>query len=683
MNTLVQTVLEHGEKDGGKLAVGFKDTRLTYAELSRAVKNAAFILKENYGVRAGDRVMISAVSKPNYIIALLAAQYLAAATVPVDRSAKEKSLLELHDFVRPALFLTDTKIESDSVRTVSLKNLVADSLSGNAGGALAYEMPAENAVAEILFTTGTTGKPKGGMLSCGSIEASMENTWHGVGMEKSDVVLIPLPLQHSFGMRVLRSALYIGASVVLQNGFVFVQDLEKNIADYKCTALVSVPASLETLYRQLGEEKFVELLRLLRYIEGGAGSVSADFRLRLVRLLPKTKIVNTWGSTETGGAIFWTSADAEKPGSLGKPIAGVEVRAVDSEGNEVSARDINTAGRMCLRGKMQMFGYFENEEATSSALKDGWLLTNDLVYTDDEGYIFMLGRADDIINVGGEKVSPVEVENAASLFGGIRECACIGVDDPEGIYGKVPVLYYVADGVNFDRKSLETFLAQKLERYKLPHEYVAVGSLPRNRMQKLDRKTLSEWWRENGTERNALSNEVVQAILTRRSIREFTERPVSRAILETLVKCGTYAPSGHNMQTWHFTVITDGAKIAELKDMAERICRAKKNAYFYGFVNPAAVIMVSEDRRNHDALQDGSAATENIMLAAHSLGLGSVWVNGIIHICDDEEMRPFLTSLGVPQNHVIVSTICLGYPKSAGRELAKKTDVVSWVEEKK
>ena len=678
MNTLVSAVLHHGEKNGDKLALGFKGERISYADLSRQMKNLAAILHGEFGIKSGGRVMISAVSRPEYVIALLALQYLGATTVPVDRSAKESSILELYDFVEPILFLTDTKLKSEKVKTASLKKLVASSSEQNFE-IPSYAIPNGSDIAEILFTTGTTGKPKGGMLSFESIEESMENTWHGVGMLENDVVLLPLPLQHSFGLRVLRSALYIGSAIVLQNGFVFVHDIEKNLSDYKCTAFVSVPAALETLFRQLGEQKFAELLRPLRYIEVSAGAVSANFRLLLVRLLPNTKIVNTWGSTETGGAIFWTSDDAKKPSSLGKPIAGVEARAVDSEGNTVEARSIETAGRMALRGKMLMSGYFKNDEATRATLRDGWLFTNDLVYFDEEGYITMLGRADDIINVGGEKVSPIEVENTASLFEGIRECACVGVDDPAGIYGKVPVLYVVPESPAFDKKALETFLAEKLERYKLPHEYVTVDSLPRNKMQKLDRKTLQRWWAESGTDMSALSNEVITAILTRRSVREFTDKPIPRSVLETLVKCGMYAPSGHNMQTWRFTVITNEAKIAELKEKAARICK-EKGAYFYGFVNPKVCIMVSEDRRNHYALQDGSAATQNIMLAAHSLGLGSVWVNGIIHVCDESEIRSLLTDMGIPENHIIVSTICLGYPKAAGKLLAKKQNVVGWVE---
>lgn len=180
----------------------------------------------------------------------------------------------------------------------------------------------------------------------------------------------------------------------------------------------------------------------------------------------------------------------DKAASIGKPLEGIEVKAVDSDGNEVAARDMDTAGRMLLRGEMRMEGYWNAPELTAETIRDDWLYTNDLIYVDSDGFIFMLGRADDIINVGGEKVSPVEVESIAQEYDGIRECACIGVDDPEGIVGQVPVLYAVAENGMLEEDALLKYLAGRMEKYKLPQELIQVDELPRNKMQKLDRKAL-------------------------------------------------------------------------------------------------------------------------------------------------------------------------------------------------
>lgn len=681
--TIVEAVLRHGEEMPEKLAAGFKKSKITYGALCRQMKVFASRLKDSYHIKKGDRVMLSAVSKPDYIVAWLAVQYLGAVSIPLDKTAKAANILETCGFFEPTLLLTDVRLDNAGdlkAPKASLKGLYADAVQAAEdveGADLPYQLPERDTVAEILCTTGTSGKPKGAMLTYGNIYAGTQSNWHGIGMLESDRILIPLPLNHSFGMRVMRTALYIGASVIIQNGFSFVKELETNITEYECTGLVSVPASIETVYRQM-QDQFAVIMGRLRYMEFSAGSLSVNMKKRLVKELPDTVIHNTWGSTETGGAIYLNvSGHPDKIMSIGKPMDGVELKVVDAQGNAIEARDVNTAGRMALRGEMQMAGYYHEPEQTAETLVDGWLYTNDMVYEDSDGYVYMLGRADDIINVGGEKVSPVEVENVAAEFEEIRECACVGVDDPEGIYGKVPVLYVVPEGTEFHEAELSKFLAGRMERYKLPRHFVLVPTLPRNRMNKLDRRELLRLWQERGS--REMMNETVRTILNRRSIREFEDREIPKADLEMILQCGIYAPSGHNMQTWRFTVIQNQAEIARLKETAARISK-EKNVYFYGFQNPNAVILVSNDRKNRNSIQDSSCAAENIMLAAQSYGIGSVWINAFYQISDEPGMREIWNGYGIPDSHIVWVGVLLGYPLRPGKLLAKKTDVVKWID---
>lgn len=143
---------------------------------------------------------------------------------------------------------------------------------------------------------------------------------------------------------------------------------------------------------------------LEHYIEVGAGNINLGFRQHLIECLSDTTVYNSYGSTETGGTIYWSSNDSDKIDSLGKSVCGIKVKCVGSEG----------PSKLALQGKMQMAGYYKNPDATNSALVDGWLVTNDLCYFDDDGFVYMVGRADDIINVGGEKVAPLEIENVVS-----------------------------------------------------------------------------------------------------------------------------------------------------------------------------------------------------------------------------------------------------------------------------
>lgn len=514
--TIVEAVLAHAEQTPDKMAVGFGETHMTYAQLGRSVKRTAARLAGEYGVQKGDFVMLQGVSRPDYIVAWLAIQYLGAVSIPTDKAAKEENILDVYRYAQPRLMLTDTMPEAKDVRCAGLRELCAeDSTEQKCGNTAAdsgaqeaaeasgthfpeipYKVPERDAVSEILFTTGTTGKPKGTMLTIGNIYASMHNTQRGTGMQENDCMLIPLPLNHSIGMRVLRTALYIGASVVLQEGFAFAKAIADNIAQFHCTAMVSVPASMELIYRQM-RRRFPEIMGQLRYMEVGAGSLGYDMKKKLAAELPHTRVVNTWGSTETGGAIFLNvSGRPDKLTSLGKPLDDIELKIVDKEGRDITAtaRDIDTAGRMALRGDMQMAGYYKMPEATAEALVDGWLYTNDIVYMDEDGYVYMLGRADDIINVGGEKVSPIEVENIAQEFEEIRECACIGAKDK--VLGQVPVLFVVPENGEFHPELLTKFMTERVEKYKIPVRFTLLDKLPRNRMQKLDRKALYRMWDE-------------------------------------------------------------------------------------------------------------------------------------------------------------------------------------------
>lgn len=673
METLVEKVIYWGETVPDKAAVCFKDTVVSYDGLKNRMINIASDLLQ-MGIRSGDRVMLSAVSKPEYIVALLGIQYIGAVAVAIDKSAKAENILDIWESSEAAVFLTDGKKVSDKITVCSLKDLYEASAARH-NVIPDYQKAEEDQLCELLFTTGTTGKPKGVMLSCRCIYANMLNTWHGIGMLASDIVLNPLPLNHSFGMRVLRAALFIGATVVLQNGFTFAKEIENNIRRYQCTAMVCVPASIEIIYRQM-QDKFSEILGTLRYLEFGAGSVSVDMKKKLLRALPDTQLFNTWGSTETGGAIFLNiTQDADKLASLGTVVKGIEIKFVNEQNEAVDAVDTDTAGRMLLRGDMQMEGYWHNKELTEETIRDGWLCTSDLAYRDSDGFIYMIGRADDIINVGGEKVSPVEVENIAQEYEEIRECACIGVSDKEGILGQIPVLFVVAENGVFDEEKLLKYLTTHMEKYKIPHEFISIDALPRNKMKKLDRKALHHIYEE----RNDINimNPVIANLLSRRSVREFTDEAIDRRLLDMILKAGYYAPTGHNLQTWRFTVITSSEKIQQLKDTVKEQA-LKSNIHFYGFENPKVIILISNDRRNEDGIQDASCAAENIMLAAWSYGIGSVWLNPLMKLCDEPEIRQLLNEYDTPRHHIVWSMIAMGYPRTPGKLLAKKENVVNF-----
>lgn len=190
-------------------------------------------------------------------------------------------------------------------------------------------------------------------------------------------------------------------------------------------------------------------------------------------------------------------------------------------------------------------------------------------------------------------------------------------------------------------------------------------------MKKLDRKRLYERWEENGNLN--VSNPLVETILKRRSVRNFKEQHIPKALLEMIVKAGIQAPSGHNMQSWRFTVIRKHEKIAELKKIVAKVA-SEKNVFFYGMNNPDAVILVSNDRRNENGIQDSACAAENMMLAAQAYGIGSVWVNAIKILSDEPEVRGLLSDFGISPRHIVWAMICLGYPDGEAKPVARRAD---------
>lgn len=682
MDTLLRRIFELANDAPERIAVCFKEKQISYLELAEQTIKCGLKLKD-MGTKSGDRVVFSAISKPEMFIMYLGIQYAKGVAVFLDKNATAETAKVICDDTSAFVCFSNKKIENNNCDTYLLKSFYEEITNSILEIDIKeelekYEMPEENELAEMIFTTGTTGKPKGVMLSYKSVYNIMQNTIEGIDMCEDERVLVPLPLNHSFALRVVRSVLYLSGMVVLQNGIGFGMEILKNQETYNCTGIALVTASFDILEGQM-QDRFAEIMGRFKYIEVSAGNLPINWRKKLTRMLPNTVIHNTWGSSESGGALFLNVTDAISNGvheiATGHPLPSVEICTLDENGNAfISSKD--NPGRLALKGDMVMLGYWNRPDLNKDIFKDGWLLTSDVVYTDSEGYVYMLGRIDDIINIGGEKVSPIEVEAVACEYDGIKECACIGVEDKKGSMGYVATLFVVSSKAIFSEDEIKKFLSTKLERYKIPTYYKPVSELPRNGMGKIDRKTLKQIWDEECE--NSLFNPVIQAIFSRRTIRNFTEKKIPEDVLGMILKAGYMAPSGHNMQTWRFTVLTENEKIEELKNISKKTAD-KKDVYFYGFNNPSAIILVSNDERNPYGCQDSSAAAENIFLAAWSYGIGSVWLNPLMTLRNEDPVKTLLDSYGIPENHKIWCMIGLGYPVAEGKLLARNKDVIKYV----
>jgi acyl-coenzyme A synthetase/AMP-(fatty) acid ligase len=252
------------------------------------------------------------------------------------------------------------------------------------------------------------------------------------------------------------------------------------------------PSALQILIEQTKNNP-QKLLGTLQSIVMATMLIPKDMKISLLKELPDTDIYNCYGSTESTGIININyKIKKDKLNSIGIAAPGVQIKIIDNEFNDIKS-SIDNFGSLAVSGDMVMKGYWKDEALTCKTIVHGWLLMNDMAYIDDDGYVFLMGRSDDVINMGGKKISPFVIEEAVKSFGGIKECCCISVDDPQKILGKVPVVFVslsTNDKRSYDEKSLYDHLKRHLEKYALPYKILVIDEIPKNALGKMLRGEL-------------------------------------------------------------------------------------------------------------------------------------------------------------------------------------------------
>ena len=333
--------------------------------------------------------------------------------------------------------------------------------------------PSEN-VADILYTTGTTGKSKGVMISYEAIMANAENLLYGHGYTDETVFVICGPLNHIGSLSKIYPTILAGGTLIILEGFK-VFDSFFSALDYpsKKIATFLVPASIRMLLL-LAKSKIAEYKDKIDFIETGAAPMPHSDKEKLCELLPNTRLYNTYASTETGIISTYNFNDGIcKPGCLGKPLKNSMFFLTENE-------------HVACKGRTIMSGYALDEKKTKQVLHDNAIFTADLGEVDGDGMLHLLGRNDDVINVGGYKISPIEVEDVASAFPMIKDCVCISVPSP--ITGEALKLLYVENlNTVVNIKELTLFINKRLEKYKVPQFYEKVDSIKRTFNGKINR----------------------------------------------------------------------------------------------------------------------------------------------------------------------------------------------------
>lgn len=336
-----------------------------------------------------------------------------------------------------------------------------------------------------MFTTGTTGLPKGVALSYANEAAAAENINSFIGNTADDVELMALPISHSFGLGRLRCVLSKGATLVMLGSFASMKKFYGELERCRVTGFGMVPASWAYIHKMSGD-KIGQYAKQLRYIEIGSAYMPAEEKHRLMNLLPNTHICMHYGLTEASRSCFISFHDDEQHlDSVGKPSPNTDIKVFDEKGQEVAD---GTNGEICVKGKHVCSDYWgmPKEEFHNDFFGD-YFRTGDFGHKTSDGYIYLVSRIKEIINVGGKKVSPIEVEEALNEYPGIEESACVGVHDD--VLGEVVKAYYVAD-TDIDVAKVHKFLFGKIEAYKIPAQYERISEIPKTQNGKIQRLKL-------------------------------------------------------------------------------------------------------------------------------------------------------------------------------------------------
>jgi fatty-acyl-CoA synthase len=488
LSTLPSWVAHWAAMFGTRAAIHFGDREISWAEFDEEVARWRTKLKE-LGVAQGDRVAICMLNRPEFLIVEFAAHGVGATVMPVNTRLAARELAEILVDSAPAVVVYERALDT-----------LAAFLSTEWDGGLALDVdqpldcePDREPIAPrdvdepaaILYTSGTTGTPKGVTLTLGNLEASRSLWMSEYGLNHRDVHLVVMPLCFAGGfIASSKHAIAAGGTIVLVRDFDPVDALRR-IEQHGVTWITSVPTILD---RMRASSTWADTdLSTLREIQSGGAVVPPElvdaYGSRGVNLS------QAYGLSEaTAGPCTWVDEEhiRLKPGSVGRAALGFEIKLLAPSGEEVAVGEV---GEIVLRGPQVFAGYWGRPDLTAEAVQDGWLRTGDLATCDADGYYFIAGRSKEMIVTGGLNVYPAEVERVLNLHPAVAESAVVGM--PSERWGEEVVACVLPeDQAGFDESELIAYARRELADYKVPKRVVVVADFPRTLSSKIQRVAL-------------------------------------------------------------------------------------------------------------------------------------------------------------------------------------------------
>lgn len=470
------------QKRPDKVAMFWGESEFTYAAVAAQSQAVAARLAADFGVKPGDRIGLWLKNRPEFVPAYFGILFAGAVVVPINNFLKPDEVSFMLNDCGADVIISEEDLAAHFPELAAARPglklfKVEDTRAGadQPGSDSKSEirnLKTEADLAVIIYTSGTTGRPKGAMLSHGNLLHNVESCRIVLETVDADRFTVLLPLFHSYMMTVgMLLPLLTGGSMVLIKSLHPQHHIIKEICERQATILPAIPQ----FYRALASLPAQVKLPLRIAVSGAAPlpvQVLHDFEAK--HHIP---LIEGYGLSEASPVVTKNPLRGErKPGSIGLPIANVEVSIQDDEGKVLGPGE---TGEVCVRGGNVMMGYWNQPEETAKAMRGDWLLTGDIGHRDAAGYFYITDRKKDMLLVNGINVYPREIEEIIYQFPGVKEAAVIGV--PDARRGEHPAAYIaVQDGATVDEKALLHFIRQKLADYKVPKRVTVLAALPRN-----------------------------------------------------------------------------------------------------------------------------------------------------------------------------------------------------------
>jgi acyl-CoA synthetase (AMP-forming)/AMP-acid ligase II len=478
-----------------RTAVKSGPDRVTFAELDEQTDRFAATLTDR-GVNPGNRVALLLGNSPTFVRAYLACLKAGGVVVPCNPSAPPAVLADVLTDCAPVAAVVQPR------HTRFLDDIASPThvfVEGSPAGAWPVEREERRShktfpppathhppsdLAAIIYTSGTTGRPKGVMLTHDTLLHVALAGRDMLNLGEDDRVGIVTPLHHLYGLREIDLALIAGATLLLPQQLTFPAHVLKQMQVAGVTGFSAVPSGLSLMLERYGAA-LAACAGQLRYLTMGTAPASPALLAALHSLLPRTRLITTYGLTEMSRVCWREVRDPHADEGIGRPYCGVEIRLQDA---------VDGRGRVLVRSPMLMRGYWNLPEATQAAFDaEGFLLTPDYGRLAPDGTLYLLGRIDDVINCGGEKVSPDEVEDVLRSHPQVTEAAVVAAPDPAGILGQIVRAVVVRrPGAPLAAEELQRYAAASLEPNKVPRLVEFVESLPRTELGKPRRALLRQ-----------------------------------------------------------------------------------------------------------------------------------------------------------------------------------------------